>query len=222
VVSSRNIAGIAGILGLLWAGTAVFGAIRKGINATWGITTPRPFFQERLIDISLMVGAAVLMFISISSTAMLAYLREIMQLITNQTLVNGDILWNRLASLIPPVLSFIVFTGLYWFLPNIKVRLGEVWPGALAATIAFEVVKNLFVWYVRTYPVYESVYGSVGSIMALLTWVYVSAVILLFGSLITSRYAAHRAADNRAEAIIVSLVNGSLQPAHGEGASRGR
>ncbi len=59
VVSSRNIAGLAGILGLLWAGTAVFGAIRKGINAAWGITTPRPFLQERLIDISLMLGAAV-------------------------------------------------------------------------------------------------------------------------------------------------------------------
>ena len=193
-LSSRSLAGSAGIIGLLWAGTAVFGAIRKGVNATWGITRPRPFLQERVIDISLMLGAAILMLVSIFSTAALANLREILEFITRETHVNDDLIWDRVASLIPPALSFLVFVGIYWFLPNTKVKLREAWPGAFAATIAFEVVKNAFVWYVRNYSVYTTVYGSVGGIMALLTWVYVSAVILLFGSLITCRYAAYRAA----------------------------
>lgn len=212
-LESRNIAGIAGIVGLLWAGTGVFGAIRKGINATWGITRPRPFLQERLIDISLMLGATILMLISISSTAVLAYLREILEIITRETHVNGDMLWDRLASLIPPVLSFLVFLGIYWFLPNTKVKLSEAWPGAITATFAFELVKNLFVFYVLNYSVYTSVYGSVGSIMALLTWVYLSAIILLFGSLITSRYAAYRATKARQVATIVRTVRRrTLQP----------
>ncbi|MBI2855854.1 MAG: YihY/virulence factor BrkB family protein [Chloroflexi bacterium] len=212
IVSSRNIAGLAGTIGLLWAGTAVFGAIRKGINATWGITKPRPFLQERLIDISLMLGAAVLMLISISSTAVLAYLREIMEFITRETHVNGDLLWDRLASLVPPALSFLVFVGLYWFLPNTKVRLKEALPGALAATIAFEVVKNVYVLYVRQYSVYTTVYGSVGSIVALLVWVYVSAIILLFGSLITSRYARYLEAKEQEEEAIRRTVKAGLQP----------
>ena len=211
IVGSRSIAGLAGIIGLLWAGTAVFGAIRKGINATWGITKPRPFLQERLIDISLMLGAAVLMLISISSTAVLAYLREIIEFITRETHVNGDLLWDRLASLIPPALSFLVFVGLYWFLPNIKVRLKEALPGAIAATVAFEVVKNVYVLYVREHSVYSSVYGSVGSIVALMVWVYVSAIILLFGSLITSRYARYQGSRKWEEETFVPTVKARLQ-----------
>ena len=211
-LSSRNIAGFAGILGLLWAGTAVFGAIRKGVNATWGITRPRPFLQERLIDISLMLGAAILMFVSISSTAVLAYLREILDIITSETHVNGALFWDRLAALIPPALSFIVFVGVYWFLPNTKVKLKAAVPEAIAATIAFEVIKNAFVWYVGNYSVYSSVYGSVGSIVALLSWVYVSAIILLFGSLITYRYSTYRSAQERQLEDIVEIARGSLQP----------
>lgn len=211
-LSSRGIAGFAGIIGLLWAGTAVFSAIRKGINATWGITQPRPWIQERLIDISLMLGAAILMLVSIFSTAVLAYLREILEFITRETHVNGDLLWDRLASLIPAALSFLVFIGIYWFLPNKSVKLKEALPGAIAAMIAFEVVKNTFVWYVRNYSIYTSVYGSVGSVVALLTWVYASAIILLFGSLITYHYATHRAARAREIEENLERAQADLQP----------
>ncbi|MBI4282293.1 MAG: YihY/virulence factor BrkB family protein [Chloroflexi bacterium] len=208
-LNSRSVAGFAGIIGLLWAGTAVFSAIRKGVNATWGIAKPRPFFQERLIDISLMLGAATLMLVSIFSPA---FLKGVLELITRETHVNGDLLWNRLASLISLTLSFIAFWGIYWFIPNTKVRLKEALPGAIAATIVFEVVTNMFVWYVHNYSTYTTVYGSVGSIVALLTWVYISAVILLFGSLITSRYAVYRSAKERALEDIVESVMIDPQP----------
>jgi len=88
-------------------------------------------------------------------------------------------------------LGFLTFLVLYRFLPNTDVRLSDVWLGALGASAAFEGAKWGFVWYVTTFPVYNVVYGSVGAIMALLTWVYVSAIILLFGALVTSRYAAY-------------------------------
>lgn len=221
MVGSRNMAGLAGIIGLLWAGTAVFGTIRKGINSTWGITTPRPFLQERLVDISLVLGASVLMLVSIFSTAALAYLREIVGFITQETHANGDLLWGRLASLVPPTLSFIAFLGIYRFLPNARVRLREALPGALAATIAFEVVKNGFVWYVRSYSVFTTVYGSVSGIVALLTWVYFSAIILLFGSLITSRYAAHLADREREMETISDTTSPRLHPVGREGTRHG-
>jgi membrane protein len=65
--------------------------------------------------------------------------------------------------------------------------------GALLAALAFDGAMLGFVWYVRTFPVYNAVYGSVGAVMALLTWVYVSAIILLFGAHVTSRYAQYTA-----------------------------
>ncbi|MDP6716661.1 MAG: YhjD/YihY/BrkB family envelope integrity protein, partial [SAR202 cluster bacterium] len=89
---------------------------------------------------------------------------------------------------VSPVLSFTTFLVLYRFIPNTEVRIRDVWLGALVASMAFDGAKWGFLFYIRTFPVYNVVYGSVGAVMALLTWVYVSAIILLFGALATSRY----------------------------------
>ncbi|MDE2860663.1 MAG: YihY/virulence factor BrkB family protein [Chloroflexota bacterium] len=213
---SRGIAGFAGAIGLLWAGTAVFSAVRKGVNATWGITRPRPFLQERIIDISLMLAAAILMLVSIFSTAALGQLRELVDLITRetQTQINGDLIWERMSSLIAAAVSFIVFVGLYWLLPNTRVAISEALVGATFATIVFEIVKNVFVWYVLNFSVYSSVYGSIGGVVALLTWVYVSANVLLFGSLLTQRYASYRAGKLREihDIVEAEMARSSLQP----------
>ena len=204
-VNSRNIAGIVGILGLLWAGTAVFGSIRKGINATWGITRPRSFLKERLIDITFMVVAAVLMLISIFSTAILTYLMEILEFITRETYVDGALLWERLASALPPTLSFIVFFAIYWLLPNTNVKITEPLPGAIFATTGFEILKNVFVWFIGNSSIYTTIYGSVGSIVVLLVWVYVSSIILLFGSTITSRFSQYSLVKEKEIEDIVKL-----------------
>ena len=207
---SRSIAGLVGLIGLLWAGTAVFGAIRKGVNATWGITKPRPFFQERIMDLSLMAGATVLLLVSISSTAVLSNLKEILEFVTMETHVNGEFLWDWIGSLIPPVLSFISFISIYIFLPNTRVNAREALPGAIAATISFEILKGIFVWYVSSYSTYSSVYGPIGSIVALMMWVYLSANILLLGSLITHRYASYLAEKRAKEEAL--MVYSSSEP----------
>ena len=211
---SRGVAGLVGLVGLLWAGTAVFGAIRKGVNATWGITKPRPFIQERVIDLSLMAGATLLLLVSIFSTAVLSNLKEIMEFVTRETHVNEDFLWDSIGSLIPPVLSFVSFMSVYLFLPNTKVRIREALPGAIAATLSFEILKGIFVWYVSSYSTYSNVYGPIGSIVALLMWVYLSANILLLGSLITHRYASYLAEKRaKAEALeVYSAAEPALEP----------
>ena len=76
VVESRVVTGLVGIFGLLWAATLVFGAIRKGINAAWGITKPRPFLKERLIDFALVIGAGILLLIVLLSSPTLSFVRE--------------------------------------------------------------------------------------------------------------------------------------------------
>ena len=99
------------------------------------------------------------------------------------------------------------FLLLYRFLPNAKVRLTDVWLGALLAAAAFEGATWGFVTYIKIFPVYNAVYGTVGAIMALLTWVYVSAIILLFGALVTSHYASY-ASRMRGEHVIGVLWTG--------------
>ena len=191
VVSARLFTGIASILGLIWAASAAFGAIRKGINAAWGIKKTRPFLRERLMDFTLVLGAGLLMTFVLFLTPIFAFLREITDVIDPEGDVASDMFWTVAAQFLTSLVSFVSFLLLYRFLPNTKVRLGDVWLGALLASAAFEGAKWGFIWYVKTFPVYNVVYGAVGAIMALLTWVYVSAIILLFGALVTSRYATY-------------------------------
>ena len=191
VVSARAITGVASVLGLLWAASAAFGAIRKGINLAWGTKKTRPFLRERLMDFTLVLGAGVIMMVILFITPIFAVLREITEAIEPEGYVVTDIFWSVAPQLLTPVITFLAFLLLYRFLPNTKVQFGDVWLGALGAAAAFEGTKWGFVWYVTTFPVYNVVYGAVGAIMALLTWVYVSAIILLFGALITSRYASY-------------------------------
>lgn len=193
VVAAWAITGVVSILGLIWAASAAFGAIRKGINAAWGIKKTRPFLRERLIDFTLVLGAGLMMTAILFITPIFAFSREITDAIAPEGEVASDFFWSLAPQLLTPLLSFLSFLLLYRFLPNTEVRLRDVWVGALLASAAFEGSKWGFVWYVSTFPVYNVVYGSVGAIMALLTWVYVSAIILLFGALATSRYAAYAA-----------------------------
>ena len=207
VVNARHITGVAGIFGLFWAATVVFGAIRKGVNSAWGIRRPRPFFYERLIDFLLALGAGFLFMVSVSLSGVLGFFREITEVLSSNGGFDGAFIWDRVAQLIPALITFLIFLLLYRYLPNTKVRFREVWWAALLAAIAFEVTKMGFVWYVKTVPVYNVVYGTVGTVVALLTWVYISAIIFLFGALVTSRYAAYLASKKVEEFGIQDLVS---------------
>lgn len=191
VVESRVVTGIVGIFGLLWGATVVFGAIRKGINAAWGITRPRPFLKERLIDFALVIGAGILLFIVLLSSPTLSFVRGASGLLAPESEYFNHIIWSVISRLILPVLAFATFLVLYRFIPNTEVKLSNVWAGALLASLAFDAANLAFVWYVQNYEHYNLLYGSVGTILATLTWVYLSAIILLFGALVTSRYSAY-------------------------------
>ncbi len=76
----------------------------------------------------------------------------------------------------------------WWRLPATTVKLREVWPGALVAALFFEVGKFGFTIYLANFSSYGAVYGSLGAIVAFLFWVYITAVILLFGAEVASEY----------------------------------
>ena len=189
MVRTRAVAGVVGFIGLLWVSTTVFGAIRKGVNTIWGISTPRRFLHERMLDLSFTAGAGLVLLILMGYLAAAGVLGDFFSTLFRGR-ANGDELANGLLNFVAPILSLIVFMFLYRYLPNTRVTFREVWPGALMATIAFEAAKGVFFWYTRAFPVYNIVYGPIGALLALLTWAYVSSFILLFGALVTSRYSA--------------------------------
>lgn len=207
IVRARTITGIAGGIGMLWAATAAFGAIRKGINATWGIRRARPFLRERLMDFTLVLGAGLVLVILMISAPIFVFLSQITEYVAPQLEIVRSF-WNLTSQLTSSILTFLTFVLLYKFMPYTRVKLSDVWFGALLAAVAFEGAKWGFVWYVKTVPVYNVVPSAVGAIMALLMWVYVSAIILLVGALMTSRYAAFAAASRKEDRGVKLLWTG--------------
>lgn len=194
VVQNRAITGAASVLGLFTAATAAFGAIRKGINAAWGINQTRPFIKERMIDFALVMGAGLLLIATLFSAPTLSVLRGVTLFLAPEPLFFTNLVWALVHALIFPILAFFICAVLYRYLPNTEVRMAQVWPGALIAALALTGANETLIWYFGTFPfAYNVIYGSVGAIMALLTWAYLSAIILLFGALITASYSQYAA-----------------------------
>ena len=194
VVKARAITGIASFIGLIWASSAAFSSIRKGINAAWGVTVARPYLRERLIDIGLVFGAGVLILIILFTAPAMGVIRQIVEYMAPDNNVTSYIFWDIISRLVSPILAFLTILVLYRWMPNTHVSIKYIIPGALLSSICFWAAQLGFVWYVSKFSVYNVVYGSIGAIMALLAWVYISALIILFGALMTSRfheYASH-------------------------------
>ena len=92
------------------------------------------------------------------------------------------------AFLIPVFVSFAGFFILYWFLPATHVRPREALIGAAVASILFELGKVGFATYIENFGNYNAVYGSLGTVVIFLFWVYISANFLLVGAEVAAEY----------------------------------
>ncbi len=192
--AGRTAGGVVAIIGLFWVSQQVFSAIRKSINVIWGINKTRPFLTERLMDLALMFGAATLLFASVFITGLVTFIQELSAIWLPDAPISDPALWQKFAVFVPIVLNFLVFLTLYWWLPNTKLRFKEVWPTAILGAVAFEISKAIFIFYLRNLSgVATTVYGGVSVIIVLMIFVYVSAIILLVGAMLTSRYAFYLA-----------------------------
>ncbi|NQW20212.1 MAG: YihY/virulence factor BrkB family protein [Chloroflexi bacterium] len=194
ISDGRAVGGVVAVIGLFWVSQQVFSAIRKSINVIWGINKTRSFITERMMDIALMFGAATLLFASVIITGTITFIQDLSAIWLPDAPISDPVLWQRIAVFVPLVLNFMVFLTLYWWLPNTKLRFKEVWPTALAGAAAFEISKAIFVFYLRNMSgVATTIYGGVSVIIVLMIFVYVSAIILLVGAMLTSRYAFYLA-----------------------------
>ncbi len=181
VIEFRGPVGLIGLFSLLWMGSVMFGAVTRGINRAWGIRQDRPYHIKKLRDLGMTLGLGLLILLSIALSSLFSIMRS-----TDLNLPHGLI--NILAILIGFLVSLALFLLAYRFIPNTTVIWRYVWPGALLAAILFEIAKNLFIIYLAHFARYELIYGSLASLIIFLVWIYISALILIFGAEFTSRY----------------------------------
>jgi membrane protein len=180
VAAARGAIGVLAFIGLIWGGTSFFNSIRASLNTAWGIRKSAPLLKGQLVNFTMMIGAAILLFLSVLITVFLSTVSEQGIQVPGAQMVSGSVLERILANILAICLAFVVFLLLYRFVPTVRPKWKDIWPGALAAAICFEITKILFILYLRIFNPYNLVYGSIGALIAFLMWTYLSALIFLF------------------------------------------
>ncbi len=170
------------LIAATWTVGTLAGVINGSINVVFDVDRGRPLLRSKLIDYSLMPVIGVFYLSSLTLTAVW----QVLQVRSANEFGGFEWLWDAGALAIPVVLTFVTFLFLYWLLPHQQIRLRHVWPGALIATLGVEAVKHGFTLYVANIGNYDVVYGSLGSVIALLFFVYLSANLMLLGAEISA------------------------------------
>ena len=193
----RPLSGTFLVVALAWASTSVFATIRKGINITWGINKTRNIIQEKLIDFMLVVIVSILLIFGLLSGPILSIAIELIRYFLPDSEIFTQLFWNISSKVIFPTMSFLTILFLYTYIPYTKINIKEIIPFALLTAFVFNLGNFAFIEYLKISTHYNLVYGSIAGILALLTWVYISSLILLFGSFLSSKYIQNKSSDNQ-------------------------
>lgn len=191
VVTSVGASGSLGaisIVGLIWSGSAVFGAINRAVNRAWDVQHDRPFIKGKAMQLAMALGVSILFALAVAAASLAQTAERYAHIdmpILGQADETSGLVFFRILSF---VLNLAIFLTLYKVLPNTLTQWRHIWPGALTAALLFEGGKYLFVLYLDNFATFSAVYGSIGSVIALLLWAYVSSFILILGAELSSEY----------------------------------
>jgi membrane protein len=183
--------GLFGSVLMVWAAMGVFGAITSAINHAWGVEKQPSYLKHKLVSFLMLVFASLLLLIglllaSAIDVAEASWFAGIIASVPELLILQGWLIKSA------TTLIFILIVGLvFYFVPNASVRFKDVWVGAVLTGLLWRLALAGFSRYVRDLNRF-SVHGSIAAVVVFLLWVYISAVILLYGAQVTAAYARLR------------------------------
>ncbi len=176
---------------VLWAGSWVFSVIERALNRIWGATS-RTFWHGRALTIGMIGIIGLLLAISVLITSVVVALRDMAGNLSPRQIANypilmsvGSVFWQGIFAALSFMVTVVLFVVVYRFMPKAEVSLRDTLPGAVAGGWMWEAAKYAFAWSLNYFH-YDQNYGSVGAVVAVLTWSYFSSLILLFGAQLTA------------------------------------
>jgi membrane protein len=183
----RGPVGLIGLVGTVWSATGAFATLTRNINRAWSEAEAPGFLRQRLTALAMVGALMLLLLLSVAGTT-LGRVSPAPELQDPNIRAVTSLLWSRVTTqLLPLVLSVLLFVALYRWVPTEEVSWRAVlWGGGLAG-VAWEIAKIGFSWFVSSgLAGYKLVYGSLGGLIALLFWIYISASIALVGAHLTA------------------------------------
>lgn len=170
-----------------WAASSVIRSLIDGFNAAYRVPRNRSIFGHSAMGIMLALLSVLPL---LAATSMILFGGAIESAVLKMLKVDPDLhpligawglMWKMVRYLVAFAATSTLTAILYFYGPYRKQRWGSVWPGAILATILWLLATLGFGWYVRHITNYNVLYGSVGTSIALLIWMYLLAAIALFG-----------------------------------------
>ena len=184
--------GIGSGIALMWAALGVFSAISTAVNHAWGVEKQRSYLKHQIFSFLMMLAAGFLLIIALAAVSAM----QLVQASWGAELVARVPLLNVFQSLLggwATTLMLILVVGLiFYFVPNAKVHFRDVWTGALLTGLLWSGGMAGFSFYVRDMRRFSMVHGSIATVVVFLIWVYICAVVLMYGVEFTAAYARLR------------------------------
>ncbi|MEO5657803.1 MAG: YihY/virulence factor BrkB family protein [Nitrospiria bacterium] len=178
VILARGSLGGLAALGLLWTILGMFSVIEEAINTAWGSAARRTFLRSKLVSLAMFGTVSVLLLLSIAAAGS--------QIAARAAAAVPSGTWFQVSASI--VASTTGFALLYRFVPRARVRWADVWPASVLTAGLWEAGKWGFLGYLSIAD-YASVYGQVGTVIALLVWGYISGAVLIWGAELCAEFA---------------------------------
>jgi membrane protein len=172
----------------IWTASNGFNAVIRGLNKAYDEKEKRPYWKVQLTAILCTVGLVIII---ITSLALLVFGEiGVRFLITKLKYTpSAEFLIDIGRYTVGLFIMILVFTAVYRYTPSKKLSLKETLPGAIFTTIGWTILSVGFSYYVNNFGSYSKAYGSIGAIIALMSWLFISSVIILIGGEINATIA---------------------------------
>lgn len=200
VVFSKSAPGIISIGAILalWSGSVVFSSLMGTLNSAYNVTETRPWWRRMLLQLASVFVTGLLT--GVASLVMLAG-PEIAHGIGVRVGLDRYFVLTWTIAQYPVAIAMIVlaFFLIYRYLPDLKQDPKQILVGACAATVLWLLVTLLFRLYVTDFATYNKTYGTIGGVIVLLTWMYLTMFVLLAGGELNSEL--HKGTGSTEEAL---------------------
>ena len=195
VVSSSDTLLSLSVLLILWSGSRGIYAIIKAVNRAYGTEQSYANIKFKVLSLGFTVALSGLIIIVLAMLVFGEIIGSKIFTYFNATKVFLKI-WNILRIIIPLVSMIVMFALLYKFSlsgnKDFTVSLTETLPGATFTTIGWLLYSFVFSFYVNNFASYSATYGSLGGVIILLLWLYMSSMLIVIGGEINGAYKKYK------------------------------
>lgn len=167
---------------LLWSSSGVFLPLERALNRAWEVSQERPWWRKRLLALEMALVVGCLILVAAAFVGVEILFRQRMGVLMGPSLHFAVMFLYRLLTAVSSfAVALVAFVVIFERLPNRPMNLGQAFPGALLTALLWEMARWVFTILLPFFN-YRHVYGSIGVVVSLMTWAYISSAVILFGA----------------------------------------